>query len=120
MTSNERGFSLIEIMIAIVILSVGVLGMVGTSALVSRMVGQGRRNTQASTVADQRMDLLRQTAMSTSPHCTALASGSATTGIVSETWTVTGAGRSRHVQIVFRYRGNRSTLADTVNTVIFC
>ena len=120
MTSDSRGFTLVEVLIAIVILSVGVLGMVQTSALVSRMVGQGRRNTQAGLVATQRMELLRQTAMSTNPHCTALASGTATTGTVSEAWTISGAGRSRRASIILTYRGNRANLVDTVTTVISC
>lgn len=120
MNSNTRGFTLIEIIVAIVILSVGVLGMVGSAGLVSRMIGQGKRNTRAGVVALQRMEVLRQTALSTSPHCTALAGGTATTNAVNETWTVSGAGRSRRLRIIVRYQTTRGTLADTVNTVVLC
>lgn len=120
MSDNERGFTVIEVVMAIVILSIAVLGMVGTSGLVSRMVGQGKRNTRAGIVASQRMEILRQSALSTSPHCTALASGSATTNSVNETWTISGAGRSRKIQIIVQYQTTRGTLADTVKTVVLC
>lgn len=120
MNSNSRGFTLIEIIIAIVILSVGVLAMVGTAGLVSRMIGQGKRNTRAGAVAMQRMEILRQTAVSTTPHCTALAAGTATSNAITETWTVTGTGRSRRVRIIVRYPTTRGTRPDTVNTVVLC
>ena len=120
MSSSTRGFTIIEILIAVVILSVGVLGMVGTAGLVSRMVGQGKRDTRAGALTMQRMEILRQTAVSVTPHCSTLAGGTATANSMTETWTVTGAGRSRRIRIIVRYRTTRGTLADTVNTVLFC
>jgi type IV pilus modification protein PilV len=118
--SDTRGFTLIEVMISVVILSVGVLGMVGAAGLAFRMIGQGKRNTQAAMVATQRMETLRETALSTNPRCTALASGTATTSGVTETWTVTGASRSRRIRLIINYPTTRGTLTDTVNTVILC
>jgi prepilin-type N-terminal cleavage/methylation domain-containing protein len=120
MKSDERGFTMIELIIAIVILSVGILGMVGTAGLVSRMIGQGKRNTRAAAVGMQRMETLRQVAKSTTPRCTALAGGNATTNGVAETWTVTGTGRSRRLRIILAYQTNSGTLTDTVITVVRC
>ena len=120
MKSDTRGFTLIEVLIAVVILSVGVLGMVGTAGLVSRMIGQGKRNTQAAMVAMQRMETIRETALSTNPRCTALAGGTATTNGVNEIWTVAGAGRSRRIQLIIRYASNRGSVTDTVRTVVSC
>lgn len=120
MKSNTRGFTIIEILIAIIILSVGVMGMVGSAGLVSRMIGQGKRNTRAAAVAVQRLEILRGTVLSTNPRCTALAGGTATTNAVTETWTVTGAGRSRRIQLILRYQSNRGLLTDTVTTVVVC
>ena len=120
MKSDTRGFTLIEIMIALVILSVGVMGIVGAAGLASRMIGQGKRNTQAAIVAMQRIETIRQTALSTNPRCTALAGGTATTTGVTETWTVTGTGRSRRIRLIVRYPTNRGQAVDTVNTVVGC
>ncbi|MBI1967765.1 MAG: prepilin-type N-terminal cleavage/methylation domain-containing protein, partial [Gemmatimonadetes bacterium] len=55
--SNERGFTIIEIIIAIIVLTVGLLGLVSTAALVTRMIGRGQRSTEAAIFAAQRMEL---------------------------------------------------------------
>ena len=60
--NNERGFTLVEIIIAIVVLTVGLLGLVSTAALVTRMIARGQRSAVASTFAAQRMELLRPAA----------------------------------------------------------
>jgi prepilin-type N-terminal cleavage/methylation domain-containing protein len=56
---HERGFTIIEIIVAIVVLTVGLLGLVTTAALVTRMIGRGQRSAVASTFASQRMERLR-------------------------------------------------------------
>jgi prepilin-type N-terminal cleavage/methylation domain-containing protein len=37
MNERERGFTIIEVMLAVVLLSIGVMALVGSSALVTRM-----------------------------------------------------------------------------------
>jgi Tfp pilus assembly protein PilV len=56
---NERGFTIIEIIIAIIVLTVGVLGMVTTAALVTRMIARGQRSADASAFAARRLERLR-------------------------------------------------------------
>jgi len=60
--NNARGFTLVEIIIAIVVLTVGLLGLVSTAALVTRMIARGQRSAVASTFAAQRLELLRPAA----------------------------------------------------------
>ncbi len=48
---NRRGFTIVEIIIAIIVLTVGVLGMVTTAALVTRMIARGQRSAAASAFA---------------------------------------------------------------------
>ena len=60
--AGERGFTIVEVIIAIVVLTVGLLGLVTTAALVTRMIGQGQRSAVAATFASQRMERLRVTA----------------------------------------------------------
>lgn len=59
---NQAGFTVIEIMIALVILSVGMLGLVTTAALLSRMMGRSSRAQAAATYAEQRMERMRPAA----------------------------------------------------------
>ena len=120
MKQDTRGFTLVELMIAVVILSVGVLAMIGTAGLVSRMIGQGKRNTRAAVVAMQRFERLRLAAHATTPDCTALAGGTATTNGVIETWTVTGAGASRRIRLFIQYQTSRGLRSDTAQTVVAC
>lgn len=59
---SERGFTIIEIIIAIVVLTVGVLGMVTTAALVTRMIARGQRSADAAAFAARRLERLRPAA----------------------------------------------------------
>lgn len=56
---NRRGFTIIEIIIAIIVLTVGVLGMVTTAALVTRMIARGQRSASASAFAARRVERMR-------------------------------------------------------------
>lgn len=121
MNRSEAGFTLIEVMIAIIVLSVGALAMAGTSAAAIRMVGQGKRSTQAAVVAAARFETLRATARTTTPLCTALTNGNASAPHgMSEAWTVSGAGPSRSVRVIVSYRGQRSAKADTIQAILGC
>lgn len=59
---NRRGFTIIEIIIAIVVLTVGVLGMMTTAALVTRMIARGQRSASASAFAARRVERMRTAA----------------------------------------------------------
>lgn len=59
---NEGGFTILEIMIAVVILMVGVLGLVMTAALTTRMMGRANRAQQAAAYASKRMEMMRTAA----------------------------------------------------------
>ena len=59
---NEGGFTILEIMIAVVVLMVGVLGLVMTAALTTRMMGRANRAQQAAAYASKRMEMMRTAA----------------------------------------------------------
>lgn len=60
--SNEQGFTVTEVIIAIVVLSVGLLALASTAALTTRMIGRGQRSAVAATFAARRLELLRPAA----------------------------------------------------------
>ena len=82
---DERGFTLVELMLSLMLFTVGILSLSATSAVVVRMMGGARQQTIAATMAQSRFERLRGLACS-SP---ALTGGSATARGIAETWTVT-------------------------------
>src|SRR5688500_12664371 len=81
-----EGFTLLEVLVALVILSTGILGLAANAALVSRLVGDGSRLTIAATVATARLEQLRAL------PCARVASGMAVTRGIEEGWTAAPMG----------------------------
>jgi len=80
---ERRGFTLVELMVAVLLLAIGLTGVVATSSAISRMMGGSSREIGAATLAASRFETLRGT------QCSAIASGTATTRGTTESWTVT-------------------------------
>ena len=45
---QERGFTIVEVIVAMLVLTVGLLGLVTSAALVTRMIGRGQRSAVAA------------------------------------------------------------------------
>jgi type IV pilus modification protein PilV len=122
--NNRSGFTLIEVMVAIVILSVGVLGLISTSALVTRMIGRGNMTTKATQLAQTRLEILRQQALSTTPSCSSVSGGTATASSgISEVWTVTtpaGFSSLRQLSVTVTYPISGGTRTATMTTQVRC
>lgn len=120
--TNRQGFTVVEVLVAIMVLGVGILALVGSSMLVTRMIGEGKRATFATQVAQQRIEWVRRRAMSTSPQCTsvAAATGTFTADRITEEWVITvGAGtRSVTARAIYPDGRGRDTVALT--TIIGC
>ena len=115
--TNERGFSLVEVMIAMVILTVGILGLAASSAAVTKMTAEGSRSGSAAGVAASRFEMLRATA---AVSCIGLAAGTATTGRFSESWTLTTSGLMRIVTETITYTSGQSTRTTVYSSYISC
>ncbi|HET7423421.1 MAG TPA: prepilin-type N-terminal cleavage/methylation domain-containing protein, partial [Gemmatimonadales bacterium] len=59
MKTSERGFTLVEVLIAVIVLGIGVTALVGSSAMVTRMVGRGSSETKAAEAANVRLESMR-------------------------------------------------------------
>ena len=123
MRSSRYGLTVAEALVAVVVLTVGVLALVGSSAQVSRMIARGRHATVAAMVAAARVERLRQIARSTSPPCTSSEwrSDSAAQVGVTESWHILdAAGIVRRLQVVVRHRTPTGVATDTVVTAFLC
>jgi hypothetical protein len=120
---SRRGLTIAEAVVALVVLSVGVLALAGSAALASRMVGRGRHSTLAGQLAAARIERLYQIAFSTVPPCTGAEwrSDSAGGSGLTESWQILDpVGPERRVRIVLRSRHPTGTSSDTVVTGILC
>ena len=123
MKRSSSGFSLVEVLVAIVVLGVGIVALVGSSAMVTRMIGRGKVETRAAQVASGRLETLRLAAYSTSPRCTAAGftnGGPVTTNNVTESWVVPAVGKVRSVQVNVTYRTVQGTRTASLQTRIEC
>jgi prepilin-type N-terminal cleavage/methylation domain-containing protein len=120
---STSGFTLVEVLVAIVVLAIGIIALVGSSAMVTRMIGRGKVETRVAQAASHRIEALRLAAHSTSPRCTAGAfanGGPVTTNGITESWTVPAAGKVRAVQVNVTYRTVRGTRTASLQTRIEC
>jgi prepilin-type N-terminal cleavage/methylation domain-containing protein len=123
MTRTSRGLTLIEILIAIVVLGVGIAALVGTSGMTSRMLGAAKVETRAAQAASSRMEALRLAAHSTTPRCTspAFASGGPVlAGGMTESWVVSPTGRVRRVRVIVTYLTVKGTRTAELETSMSC
>ncbi len=123
MYASRYGLTVAEVLVAVVILTVGVLALVGSSAQVSRMIGRGRQATVAAMIGAGRVERLRRIALSTSPPCMSpeWRSGSAVGPRVTESWHILDpSGLVRRLQVIVQHRTPSGVATDTVATALLC
>ena len=114
-SSARAGFTLVELLVALMIFAVGMLGLAATAGSVTRMMGGARRQTIAAQVAQSRIEKLRA-----SP-CTALTGGTETVRGVTNIWTVTAVPRGVNVtdSVVFA-TARGATRSRVYKTTLSC
>ncbi len=120
---NERGFTIIEIIIAIIVLTVGLLGLVTTGALVTRMLARGQRSATAAAFASRRLERMRIAACIDTqrlPGQDTLYRGS--TWVAINRWAFTDAGNQNYrLKIVTTYKTIKNRVrSDSTETTIPC
>jgi prepilin-type N-terminal cleavage/methylation domain-containing protein len=116
---SSSGLTLVEVLVAIVVLGIGIVALAGGSSMVTRMIARGKVETHAAQMASRRMEALRLAAGSSSPRCTAAAFASGGPAIhdgITESWVVPTAGKLRLVRVTVTYltvRGPRSAALET-------
>jgi hypothetical protein len=120
MSRSRAGFSTVEVLVALIVFDVGLLGAVTTTALTSRLLIEARNRSRVTLAASERIELVR-TGARVSGGCGTLTGGTAALGGgLSEQWSLTGSGPSRLLTITITSPTHRGLRADTVVTVISC
>ena len=112
--TTRKGFSLIELMVAIMVLTVGLLGLAATSAVATQMIGGGGRQTLAAAVAQSRFELMRR------GSCATLSGGSAITRGVTEIWQVDSLRAGAFLTTRVTYHTRRGPRTQTFRSVRPC
>lgn len=113
-TAPRAGFTLVELLVAMMVFAVGMLALVASAATVTRMMGGARRQTIAAAIAQSRIERLRA-----SP-CSTLTSGADTVRGVVSTWTVQSGTRSVNVSETVIYPTTRGNRTRTYKTTLSC
>lgn len=111
---SQRGFTIVELVIAVMVFSVGLLALAGTSSAILMAMTSTKSRTIAAGVAESRLERMRTTA------CASRASGSATTRGIAEAWTLTRLARADDVTVVVTFLSNHQPRTETFRSFMPC
>jgi hypothetical protein len=120
MSRSHAGFSTVEVLVALIVFDVGLLGAVSASALTTRLLTEARNRSRVTLAASERIELVRNAARAPG-GCAALAGGTRLLGRgMSEQWTFYGWGFTRGLSIIITSSTVRGIRADSIETVVLC
>ena len=111
---RERGFTLVELMVAMIIFVIGLLALASTTAVTTRHMGGGAQMARAASAAQTRFERLRAEA------CETITDGSDESRGIAEKWTVTTMPRAVEVTLVVSFDTNRGSREHEYKTIIPC
>ena len=105
---------MVEVIVALMLFTVGVLALMSTSTVLSLQFGNDSRRERAGRIVANRLEVLRAT-------CQSAASGSDQIGDVQSSWSV-AAGAAKRVSVVetVTYLTLRGRQTDTVRSLVPC
>lgn len=110
----RHGFTLVELLVSVTLVTVGALALAGTSAAVMRNLAAGAQQTVAATLAQSRFETLR------GAPCDKIESNETSWRGISERWKVVRQTRSVSVVVTLSYSDGRSPRMVEYKTVIPC
>jgi prepilin-type N-terminal cleavage/methylation domain-containing protein len=121
MRGRREGFTIVEVLIAVVMLSIGVLALAGSAGAITRMMSHGQRKTRSIAMAASLVDSLRRVAQNS---CASLpSSGTGSRAGITISWTVSNAGSTStgHTVTVFTsYATGSRAAADSLVAWLYC
>jgi prepilin-type N-terminal cleavage/methylation domain-containing protein len=110
----RAGFTLAELLVALMVFSVGALAMTATAANVLTLMTASKNRTQAAEVAEARFEKMRAQA------CASHTSDSAVTRGVAESWQVVSLSRADDVTVRVRFMSNRRQQTRIYRSFLSC
>jgi len=93
MPSSHAGFTLLEVLLALLVLTLGVLGLAATLGPLTALAAEGRARGRVAAVLESRMDRMRMELFGSAPGCVPPGSGTQRHGDgVVEAWRATASG----------------------------
>jgi Tfp pilus assembly protein PilV len=121
MTGRREGFTIVEVLIAMVMMTIGILAMAQTTGGITRMMSNGQRKTRSFAVATSLMDSLRNQAKQS---CAGMVGGTGSNPVgITKTWTVSSSGStntSHTIRVITAYRVGTRAQGDTLYATIYC
>ena len=110
----RAGFTLVELLVALMVFSVGALAMVATASNVMTLITASKNRTLAAAVAEARFERLR------SQPCSAHHTDSTTSRGIAESWQVVNLARADDVTVRVTFISNRSQQTRIYRSFITC
>jgi len=110
-----RGFTLIELVVAVTVLAVGVLAVAASAVPLGRLVLRGEAQVGSAAVAGAEIERVR------AAGCSAPPTGAASPGHgLRISWTLAGSGGVRDLTVVATYAWGPGAHSDTYQTTVAC
>lgn len=111
----RAGFTLVELIVAMLLLTIGLLALAGVGGVVLKQMSSGSYQTVATSIAQSRFEQLEGDA------CAAIIGGTATVRGMSEKWTVAPLGlRAKTVYDTVTVVAASGTKTIGIHTVVSC
>jgi len=110
----KPAFTLAEVLVAVLIFAVGILGLASTGTFIAIQAGEARAITQGAVLAGRVLDSLR------SIPCASVASGQLSQSPATVRWTAAPARRTMSVDATLELSGRRGTRQWLIRTLLPC
>ncbi len=110
---GEAGLTLVEIIVACTVLTVGLLALLHTAALTSRMINEAALATEVSAVAREHLEALLDNG------CGSTSGGDKTIDRLRVSWTAT-SGATEWIAVRVRAPTPQGTRVDSFSTALAC
>ena len=113
-SKSRAGFTIVELIVAMMVFAVGMLGLAATAGTVTQLMGGAKRQTLAAAVAQSRLERLR------SSPCGTLTAGVDTSRGVINKWTVQAVTRGVAFTDTVTFQSSRGVTQRVYKTTIPC